>query len=61
LYDGSNGNEFPGKKLTEITLVNSEKQVTLTQLSSDCIGLYGAEPIGDGKLYFLLELICIII
>lgn len=53
MYDGSNGNEFPGKKLTEITLVNLEKQVTLTQLSADCIGLYGAEPKGDGKLYML--------
>lgn len=44
----SNCNDFPGKKLIEITLVNSNKDVTIIQLSSDCIGLYGAEPKGDG-------------
>ena len=48
LYAESNSNDFPGKQLIEITLVNSKKQVTLIQLSSDCIGLYGAEPKGDG-------------
>lgn len=48
LYAETNSNDFPGKQLTEITLVNSKKQVTLIQLSSDCIGLYGAEPKGDG-------------
>ncbi|KAF0766235.1 nucleolar protein 11 [Aphis craccivora] len=48
LYTESNSNDFPGKQLTEITLVNLKKQVTLIQLSSDCIGLYGAEPKGDG-------------
>jgi len=48
LYTESNSNDFPGKQLTEINLVNLKKQVTLIQLSSDCIGLYGAEPKGDG-------------
>jgi len=48
LYAETSSNDFPGKQLTEITLVNSKKQVTLIQLSSDCIGLYGAEPKGDG-------------
>lgn len=41
-------NDFPGKQLAEITLVNLKKQVTIIQLSSDCIGIYGAEPKGDG-------------
>ncbi|XP_025207349.1 uncharacterized protein LOC112603134 [Melanaphis sacchari] len=48
LYTESNSNDFPGKQLTEITLVNLKKQVSLIQLSSDCIGLYGAEPKGEG-------------
>lgn len=48
LYAETNSNDFPGKQLTEITLINLNKQVTLIQLSSDCIGLYGAEPKGDG-------------
>lgn len=48
LYADSNYNDYPGKKLTEITFVNSKNQVTIIQLSSDCIGLYGAEPKGDG-------------
>lgn len=56
LYAGSNQNDFPGKQLTEITLVNLEKKVTIIQLSSDCIGLYGAEVKGDGKfVYFSLH------
>lgn len=50
LYAESNCNDFPGKQLTEITLVNPNKQVIIIQLSSDCIGIYGAEPKGDGKL-----------
>lgn len=53
LYAGSNQNDFPGKQLTEITLVNLEKKVTIIQLSSDCIGLYGAELKGDGKFVYL--------
>lgn len=48
LYAESGCNDFPGKLLTEITFVNSKKQVTIIQLSSDCIGFYGAEPQGDG-------------
>lgn len=48
LYAESECNDFPGKQLTEISLVNTNKQVTIIQLSSDCIGLYGAEPKGCG-------------
>jgi hypothetical protein len=48
LYAEFECNDFPGKRLTEISLVNSNKQVTIIQLSSDCIGLYGAEPKGCG-------------
>lgn len=44
LFVKSNRYVFPGKKLTEINLVNPNKPVTLTQLNLDCIGLYGAEP-----------------
>lgn len=48
LYADSNCIDFPGKQLTEITLVNPNKQVTIIQLSLDCIGLYGAEPKNNG-------------
>ncbi|VVC44288.1 Hypothetical protein CINCED_3A023211 [Cinara cedri] len=50
LYAESNCNDFPGKLLTEIAFVNSKKQVTIIQLSSDCIGIYGAELQGDGAV-----------
>lgn len=48
LYAEFNCYDFPGKQLTEISLVNPNKQVTIVQLSLDCIGLYGAEPTSDG-------------
>jgi len=50
LYAEYNFNDFPGRQLTEITLINLKKQVTIVQLSTDCIALYGAEPEGDGML-----------
>lgn len=34
-------------------MVNLEKKVTLIQLSSDCVGLYGAELKGDGKFVYV--------
>ncbi|XP_050434393.1 nucleolar protein 11 [Adelges cooleyi] len=48
LYDESKIGEYPGKVCTTVNLINTENPVTIMQLSSDCIGLYGAEPNGEG-------------
>lgn len=43
--------------MKEIPFVNLKKQVSIIQLTSDCIGLYGSEPKSDGEsllnLYFM--------
>ncbi|XP_050519943.1 nucleolar protein 11 [Daktulosphaira vitifoliae] len=48
LYAESESSEYPGKLCAKIDLINSDKAVTIVQLSQDCIAFYGAEPNGEG-------------